>query len=185
MATTTRKIVVEVEQLRTEIDQHNYLYHSLDEPILSDAEFDKLFRRLKQLEQDHPDLVSDDSPTQRVGSIPIDGFSQVQHEIAMLSLDNAFSEEDLHDFDRRIKTRLGDDSVIEYACEPKIDGIAVSLLYEAGKLVRGATRGDGTTGEDITQNVRTIESVPLKLIGEGYPARLEVRGEVYIAKSTF
>lgn len=103
----------------------------------------------------------------------------------MLSLDNAFSEEDLHDFDRRIKTRLGDDSVIEYACEPKIDGIAVSLLYEAGKLVRGATRGDGTTGEDITQNVRTIESVPLKLIGEGYPARLEVRGEVYIAKSTF
>jgi DNA ligase (NAD+) len=180
-----RAIAKEAEGLRDEINRHNYLYHSLDAPVISDAEFDALFRRLKEIEGEHPDLVSEDSPTQRVGAAPLAAFEQVQHEIPMLSLDNAFSQDDLRDFDRRIKTRLESSVEVEYACEPKIDGVAVSLLYENGRLVQGATRGDGTVGENITQNVRTIESVPLKLMGKGYPARLEVRGEVYIAKSTF
>ncbi len=185
MAALPQKIVKEAEQLRTEINHHNYRYHSLDAPEISDAEFDQLFVRLKALEAEYPALISEDSPTQRIGSAPLDGFSQVRHELAMLSLDNAFSEQDLVEFERRIKTRLEDQSIIEYACEPKIDGIAVSLLYENGRLIRGATRGDGSTGEDITSNVRTIESVPLKLLGSGFPDRLEVRGEVYIGKSTF
>ncbi len=181
----SKAIQAEVDQLRADINHHNYLYHSLDTPEISDAEFDQLFRRLKALEAEHPELVTDDSPTQRVGAEPLAGFTQVTHEIPMMSLDNAFNEDDVVDFDRRIRTRLGSDDVVQYACEPKIDGVAVSLLYEDGKLIRGATRGDGTTGEDITANVRTIESVPLKLMGQGYPARLEVRGEVYIARSTF
>ncbi len=185
MTAASKKVLNETEQLRAEINHHNYLYHSLDQPELSDAEFDTLFRRLRQIESEYPELITEDSPTQRVGSIPLEGFTQVQHEVAMLSLDNAFSEDDLRDFDRRIKTRLEESTTIEYACEPKIDGIAVSLLYEDGRLVRGATRGDGTTGENITQNIRTVESVPLKLLGSGFPRRLEVRGEVYIAKSVF
>ncbi|MCB1693013.1 MAG: NAD-dependent DNA ligase LigA, partial [Pseudomonadales bacterium] len=181
----TRKIQQEVSSLREQINRHNYLYHALDTPEVSDAEFDRLFRRLREIESEHPELITDDSPTQRVGAAPLDAFSQVRHELPMLSLENAFSEEDLFDFDRRIKGRLGSDATIDYACEPKIDGVAVSLLYENGRLVRGATRGDGTTGEDITQNVRTIESVPLRLHGTGYPRVLEVRGEVYLQKSTF
>ena len=185
MKKVSGKVLKQAESLRRKINHHNYLYHSSDAPVLSDAEFDNLFRQLRQIETDHPELITEDSPTQRVGSKPLEGFTQVRHEMAMLSLDNAFSEEDLHDFERRIKTRLETSSMIEYACEPKIDGIAVSLLYENGMFVRGATRGDGTTGEDITQNIRTIESVPLRLMSTGYPARLEVRGEVYIAKSTF
>jgi DNA ligase (NAD+) len=185
MTAASKKVLTESGQLRAEINHHNYLYHSLDQPELSDAEFDTLFRRLRQIESEYPELITEDSPTQRVGSIPLEGFTQVQHEVAMLSLDNAFSEDDLRDFDRRIKTRLEESTTIEYACEPKIDGIAVSLLYEDGRLVRGATRGDGTTGENITQNIRTVESVPLKLLGSGFPRRLEVRGEVYIAKSVF
>ncbi|MBD3647987.1 MAG: NAD-dependent DNA ligase LigA, partial [Pseudomonadales bacterium] len=181
----SRKVEKEVESLRDEINHHNYLYHSLDAPVITDAEFDKLFQRLKELEQAHPELVTDDSPTQRVGATPLSAFDQVQHEQPMLSLDNAFSEDDVRDFERRIRNRLDIDEAVEYACEPKIDGVAVSLLYEEGKLVRGATRGDGTTGEDITQNIRTIDAVPLRLIGNGYPARLEVRGEVYISRSMF
>ncbi len=179
------EVVSEVTALREQIDHHNYLYHSLDAPEISDAEFDRLFQRLKALESEWPDLVTDDSPTQRVGATPLAEFSQVQHALPMLSLDNAFSMDDMRDFDRRIRARLETDDEIDYACEPKIDGVAVSLIYENGKLVQGATRGDGTTGEDITQNVRTVESVPLKLRGGDYPSRLEVRGEVYIAKSTF
>ncbi len=179
-----KKIRDEVARLRQEINHHNYLYHSLDAPEISDAEFDRLFRDLKKYEEDHPDLVTEDSPTQRVGAEPLEGFSQVTHEVPMLSLDNAFGDEDMQDFDRRVRTRLESDGVV-YACEPKIDGVAVSLLYEEGRLVRGATRGDGATGEDITQNVRTIESIPLTLLGKGYPTRLEVRGEVYFAKSAF
>ncbi|MBL4679921.1 MAG: NAD-dependent DNA ligase LigA [Pseudomonadales bacterium] len=178
-------LVEELAQLRKTINHHNYRYHSLDSPELSDAQFDLLFRRLREIETEHPELVSEDSPSQRIGAKPLDGFSQIKHELPMLSLANAFDTDDMFDFDRRIKTRLEDHETITYACEPKIDGIAVSLLYENGKLTYGATRGDGSIGEDITQNIRTIEAVPLSLIGEGFPDRLEVRGEVYISKSTF
>ncbi len=183
--TVPGKLLQELESLRDQINHHNYLYHSIDAPEILDAEYDQLFRRLKEIETKHPELVVDDSPTQRVGSTPLEGFSQVTHERPMLSLDNAFGEEDLVDFDRRIKSRLNRNDDLEYTCEPKIDGVAISLLYENGKLVQGATRGDGTTGENVTQNVRTIESIPLKLVGEGFPQRLEVRGEIYIARSTF
>ena len=179
------KIADEVTRLRDLINHHNYQYHTLDQPQITDAEFDRLFRELKQLEADHPELVTDDSPTQRVGSAPLDAFSQVTHELPMLSLDNAFGEDDMRDFDRRVRTRLQTDDAVTYACEPKIDGVAVSLLYENGRLVRGATRGDGTTGEDITSNIRTIESIPLSLQGNDYPSRLEVRGDVYFPRSKF
>jgi DNA ligase (NAD+) len=178
-------LLKELSKLHNSINHNNYLYHSLDAPELSDGEFDLLFRRLRKIEEDYPELISDDSPSQRVGSKPLGGFGQIKHELPMLSLGNAFDADDMFDFDRKIKTRLEDRAPIVYACEPKIDGIAVSLLYENGLLIRGATRGDGSTGEDITQNIRTIESVPLRLLGEGYPDRLEVRGEIYIAKSTF
>lgn len=179
------EIAEQAAQLREAIDRHNYLYHSLDAPVISDAEFDQLFQALKALEAQYPELISDDSPTQRVGATPLSAFSQVRHEMPMLSLENAFSEADLEDFERRIKGRLATDDVIEFVCEPKIDGVAVSLLYVDGRLERGATRGDGMTGEDVTQNVRTIESIPLRLQGNGWPRRLEVRGEIYIAKPTF
>ncbi|MBV1876117.1 MAG: NAD-dependent DNA ligase LigA [Pseudomonadales bacterium] len=183
----------EMEQLRLDIDQHNYRYHTLDAPTLPDGEYDRLFQRLQKLEQQCPELITVDSPTQRVGASPLHEFTQVSHELPMLSLDNAFDASDLQDFERRIRSRLEDTlntaeyqgRELEFACEPKIDGIAVSLLYEQGRLVRGATRGDGMIGEDITQNVRTIKSVPLRLVGKGYPQRLEVRGEIYISKSTF
>ena len=181
----SKKIIAEIEHLRNEINHHNYLYHSRDDPTISDAEFDRLFRDLKSLEKQYPELISNVSPTQRVGSTPLSSFSQVVHELPMLSLDNAVGKDGVFEFDRRIKTRLQSDGDIRYACEPKIDGVAVSLLYENGQLIRGATRGDGTTGEDITQNVRTIESIPLQLMGQGYPRRLEVRGEAYFAKSAF
>ena len=181
----SKTVQEQIERLRSAINRHNYLYHNQDEPEVTDAEFDRLFLALKSLERDFPDLVTADSPTQRVGAAPLEGFSQVQHEMPMLSLDNAFGDADMRDFDRRVKTRLGVDDAIGYVCEPKIDGVAVSLLYEQGRLVRGATRGDGSTGEDITQNVRTIESIPLMLIGKDYPERLEVRGEIYIARAPF
>ena len=172
-------------RLRQALNRHNHLYHTLDQPEISDAEFDRMFRELKALEEAHPELAAADSPTQRVGSAPLEGFSQIVHEMPMLSLDNAFGEDDMRDFNRRVLTRLDQSGEIEYACEPKIDGVAVSLMYENGQLVRGATRGDGATGEDITQNVRTIDSIPLRLMGNDYPTRLEVRGEVYFSLSGF
>ncbi len=181
----TRK---KVESLRSEIRHHNYLYHVLDDPDVADAEYDRLVRELTALEKENPDLVTPDSPTQRVGAEPIKAFGTVQHQIPMLSLDNAFSEEELKDFHRRVTDRLDiEDGADElaYSAEPKLDGVAVSLLYEAGHLVRGATRGDGATGEDITHNVRTIASVPLKLLGDGYPSTLEVRGEVFMPRAGF
>lgn len=183
----SKKIADEVARLREQLNHHNYLYHTLDQPEISDVEFDRLFHALKALESEYPELVTDDSPTQRVGSAPLESFSQVEHEMPMLSLDNAFGDEDMRDFDRRVRTRLArsEHEGVRYTCEPKIDGVAVSLMYDDGKLVRGATRGDGTTGEDITQNVRTIEAIPLKLKGEDYPARLEIRGEVYFSLSGF
>ncbi len=170
--------------LREQLNYHNYRYYVLDAPEVPDAEYDKLFRELLALEQEYPALVSADSPTQRVGAAPLAAFDAVRHALAMLSLDNAFSEEDVMDFDRRVREGLKVDAV-DYAAEPKLDGLAVSLLYEHGVLIRAATRGDGYTGEDVTQNVRTIHSVPLRLVGKPYPRRLEVRGEVYMPKQGF
>lgn len=175
----------EIAQLRKEIQHHNYRYYALDDPQITDADYDRLMRRLRELEEQYPDSVTPDSPTQRVGSAPLSAFTTVVHEMPMLSLDNAFSDEDLLAFNQRVQDRLKNTSEIEYACELKLDGIAVSLLYRDGVLVRGATRGDGTNGEDITQNVRTINSIPLRLLGEGYPAVLEVRGEIYMPKAGF
>jgi DNA ligase (NAD+) len=178
----------ELNSLKEQIRHHNYRYHVLDDPEIPDAEYDRLMRRLQAIEKQHPELVSSDSPTQRVGDEPISAFGSVQHQVPMLSLDNAFSEDELREFHRRVVERLeleeGADQLV-YAAEPKLDGAAVSLLYEDGSLVRGATRGDGSTGEDITHNVRTIESVPLRLIGSGYPTTLEVRGEVFMPKAGF
>jgi len=180
-------IIRKVESLRSQIRHHNYQYHVLDEPEVPDAEYDRLMRELQALESANPDLITPDSPTQRVGAEPVKSFGTIKHLIPMLSLDNAFSEGELRDFHRRVTDRLGVniDADLSYAAEPKLDGAAVSLLYENGKLVRGATRGDGTTGEDITHNVRTIDAVPLSLIGSNYPASLEVRGEVFMPRAGF
>ncbi len=178
----------EIDSLREQIRYHNYRYHALDDPEIPDAEYDRMMRRLQALEQENPELITEDSPTQRVGDAPIEAFGTVRHEVPMLSLDNAFGEEELRDFHRRVTDRLeleSETDELSYAAEPKLDGAAVSLLYEEGRLVRGATRGDGTTGEDITHNVRTIEAIPLRLIGSGYPASLEVRGEVFMPKAGF
>lgn len=154
--------------LRAELDQHNYRYHVLDEPSIPDAEYDRLFRELKALEAEHPQWITPDSPTQRVGSAALSAFTQVRHEVPMLSLGNAFDESDMREFDRRVQEGLdlpaadllGGGAEVEYSCEPKLDGLAVSLLYQDGHLVRGATRGDGTTGEDISVNVRTVRNIP-------------------------
>jgi DNA ligase (NAD+) len=177
-----------LESLRDQIRYHNYRYYILDDIEVPDAEYDRLVRELERLEAEHPELVTPDSPTQRVGIEPTGAFKTVQHRLPMLSLDNVFSEEGLRDFHRRVVDKLeleegGED--LSYSAEPKLDGAAVSLLYEKGILVCGATRGDGTTGEDITHNVRTIESVPLKLLGNGYPSTLEVRGEVFMPRAGF
>ncbi|MEZ1321436.1 NAD-dependent DNA ligase LigA [Pseudomonas fluorescens] len=177
-------------ELRAELDQHNYRYHVLDEPSIPDAEYDRLFRELKNLEDEHPEFFSSDSPTQRVGSVVSSVFTKVQHDVPMLSLDNAFSEAEMIDFDRRVGKGLGLTSgdlfgpgEVEYSCEPKLDGLAISLLYEDGKLVRGATRGDGAVGEDVTANVRVVRSIPLKLSGNDWPRLLEIRGEVFMTKA--
>ncbi|WP_303908688.1 NAD-dependent DNA ligase LigA [Thiohalomonas denitrificans] len=171
-------------QLRRQIEYHNYRYYVLDDPEIPDAEYDRLFRELQQLEAEHPELLTPDSPTQRVGAKPARELGEVRHLIPMLSLANAFSDEELADFDRRVRDRLNV-KMVAYTAEPKLDGLAISLLYEEGRLVRAATRGNGTTGEDVTQNVRTIPAVPLRLLGRGWPRLLEVRGEAYIPKSGF
>jgi DNA ligase (NAD+) len=185
--TASAAIRKQVDSLREQIRHHNYRYHVLDDPEVPDATYDRLVRELQTLEEKHPELVTPDSPTQRVGAAPVSAFGTVAHELPMLSLDNAFSEDELRDFHRRVTQRLDVDidAPLSYAAEPKLDGAAVSLLYEDGELVRGATRGDGTTGENITHNIRTIEAVPLRLIGKGYPARLEVRGEVFMPRAGF
>jgi DNA ligase (NAD+) len=180
----TKDIQERVSNLREQINYHNYRYYVLDQPEIPDAEYDRLLRELQQMEQQYPELVTPDSPTQRVGAEPLKEFAAVRHELPMLSLANAFSEEELIGFDRRARERLGIDEIV-YAAEPKLDGLAVSLLFEDGVLVRGATRGDGTTGEDVTQNVRTIDSVPLRLLGRDYPRMLEVRGEVFMSRAGF
>ena len=218
-------VINRVAELRNQIDHHNHLYYILDQIEVPDAEYDRLMQELQGIETEYPDLVTAQSPTQRVGSTPLTAFSEVQHEQPMLSLGNVFTEQDLVDFDRRVRDRLApaktdtadksDDApesesegksegkskdkpeqeneaktepkkpLLEYVCEPKLDGVAVSLLYRDGKLVRGATRGDGSQGEDITQNVRTISTIPLRLQGDDYPKVLEVRGELFISKGTF
>jgi DNA ligase (NAD+) len=172
-------------ELREEIDYHNYRYYVLDDPEIPDSEYDRLLRELQALEARHPELITADSPTQRVGAEPLDAFDEVLHRVPMLSLDNAFSEEEMADFDRRVRDKLDTEEQIVYAAEPKLDGLAISLRYEQGHLVQAATRGDGSRGEDVTHNVRTIPSVPLRLLGEGWPAVLEVRGEVYMPKQGF
>lgn len=171
--------------LRDQLHHHSYQYYVLDAPEIPDVEYDRLFRELQEIEAQHPEWLTPDSPSQRVGAEPLPSFNQVRHETPMLSLDNVFSEQELLDFDRRVKSRLDDAATLTYACEPKLDGIAVSLLYVDGILVRGATRGDGRVGEDITQNVRTIASIPLRLRGEDWPEELEVRGEIYMPRAGF
>lgn len=180
-----REVRVRASALQEQLHDHNYHYYVLDDPVIPDAEYDRLFRELQALEEKYPALRSSDSPTQRVGGMVSEGFQPVRHEVPMLSLDNAFADEELIDFDKRIRDRLKYSDPIEYACEPKLDGIAVSLLYEQGVLVRGATRGDGETGENITDNIRTVTSIPLKLRGEGVPSLLEVRGEIYLPHAGF
>lgn len=179
----------EIETLRRQINHHNSLYHQYSAPEIPDVDYDRLFDRLVELEFAFPQLLTPDSPTQRVGDKPLTGFAQVKHDVPMMSLSKVFNDSDLADFEARILKRLEiEDEGAEppvYSCEPKIDGVAVSLLYEQGLLVRAATRGDGVTGEDITHNVRTIGSIPLRLTSSEYPARLEVRGEIYMTRSGF
>jgi len=174
-----------ITRLRDQLNHHSYKYYVLDDPEIPDVQYDRLYRELQSLETEFPDLITNDSPTQRVGDKPLDGFTQVKHEIPMLSLDNVFNEEELGDFNKRLQQRLDNDDEISFAAEPKLDGLAVSLLYEKGLLVRAGTRGDGSTGENITQNIRTIHSIPLKLLGKNIPEVLEVRGEVFMPKAGF
>lgn len=183
MATDPRR---EIERLRSEIERHDYLYYVLNRPEISDTEYDRLFRRLVELEEAHPELVTPDSPTQRVGAPPAEGFAPVEHAVPMLSLANAFDEDELRDFDRRVRELLAAERV-RYVAEPKLDGLSVELVYRNGRFVRGSTRGDGRVGEDVTANLRTIRSIPLRLRGaDGVaPPLLEVRGEVYIEKGDF
>ena len=174
-----------LEDLRRQLNEYSYRYHVLDDPVVPDAEYDRLYQELVELERKHLDLVIPaDSPTQRVGEQPISEFAEVRHEVPMLSLDNAFSDEDMAAFDKRVRDRL-DVAEIHYTAEVKLDGLAISLLYEQGKLVRAATRGDGATGEDVTSNIRTIKSIPLALRPAAFPARLEARGEVFMTRAGF
>lgn len=180
-------IVEQIQQLRGQLNHHNYRYYVLDDPAISDAIYDRLFRELQSLEQQYPDLITHDSPTQRVGAQPLKAFGQVRHAVPMLSLANVFDESELQQFGKRLADilEIDDPEDIEFTAEPKLDGLAISVRYENGSLVQAATRGDGETGEDVTQNVRTIRCVPLSLSGTDYPKLLEVRGEVYIPKSGF
>lgn len=181
----TQTVQQQIEQLRQQLRHHEYLYHVLDQPQIPDSEYDRLLNQLKQFEGEHPELITPDSPTQRVGAKPLAGFQQITHELPMLSLDNAFSDEDFYAFERRIQERLGSDQPLTFCCEPKLDGLAVSILYLNGVLTQAATRGDGTTGEDITNNIRTIRNIPLQLLTNHPPARLEVRGEVFMSHQAF
>lgn len=177
-------ILDQARALRDKLNDWSYRYYVLDDPAVPDAEYDRLFRELSRLEAKYPALISADSPTQRIGDRPLDAFEEVRHEVPMLSLGNAFDDDDLADFDRRIHERLSVSGDIDYIAEPKLDGLAVSLVYEGGELVRGATRGDGETGEDITSNIRTLRSVPLRLRGE-VPELVEIRGEVVMTHRGF
>src|SRR5215469_500632 len=180
------QLEAEAESLREQINHHNYRYYVLDDPEITDAEYDHLMRRLEELEQAHPEIRTLDSPTQRVGAAPSQEFAAVRHRRMMLSLGNAMSAEEMLEFDRRIKRFLRSDGDLEYVAEVKLDGLAVELVYEDGHLTVGSTRGDGINGEDVTQNIRTIKSVPLRLIKTtGLPKILEVRGEVILPRRAF
>ena len=181
----TQSIQQKIEQLRAEINEHNYRYYVLDDPQVTDQYYDRLMRELQALEAQHPELISDDSPTQRVGAAAASQFETVQHLVPMLSLDNAFNQEEMLAFDKRLKDLLEVEGDLEYVAEPKLDGLAVSLIYQDGKLVLGATRGDGKSGENITANVRTIQSIPLRLQPKKAPQLIEVRGEVYMTHDGF
>jgi DNA ligase (NAD+) len=180
-----KKAAARAAQLRDLLERYNYRYHALDDPEVPDAEYDKLMVELRALETQFPQLLIPNSPTMRVGASPLSAFGAVKHRVAMLSLDNAFSDEEVRDFDRRIQERLATSGPIRYSAEPKLDGLAVSARYENGSFVQGATRGDGETGEDITQNLRTIKALPLRLRGAKFPNVLEVRGEVFMPFAGF
>ncbi|HEY0748882.1 MAG TPA: NAD-dependent DNA ligase LigA [Steroidobacteraceae bacterium] len=180
----SKKLKARASELRELLDRYNYRYHALDDPEVPDGEYDRLMLELRALESEFPDLKDPHSPTMRVGAAPVSAFGAVRHQVPMLSLDNAFSEQEVRDFDRRIRERLAQSGAVRYAAEPKLDGLAVSALYENGTFVRGATRGDGETGEDITQNLRTIKALPLKLRGNTQRV-LEVRGEVFMPLAGF
>ena len=175
-----------LKKIRAQLEVWNYQYYVQDQPTVTDFEYDRVFLELLDIEAKNPELVSEDSPSQRVGAPPADGFEQISHLMPMLSLENAFLDDDLERFEKRIFDRLKLERYpLQYCCEPKLDGVAVSLLYEKGVLIRGATRGDGSVGENITGNIRTLHSIPLRLLGSGYPDLLEIRGEVYMAKEAF
>src|SRR6476646_3467795 len=179
----------QIDSLRDQIRHHEYRYYVLDDPEITDAEFDRLMNELKKLEAEHPELITPDSPTQRVGGKPREGFVKVPHSVPMLSLDNAYNEEELRNWERRVHELSGSKDV-EFVCELKLDGMSLALRYEGGKLVHGITRGDGSTGEDVTSNVRTVRSVPLsvpvdKLRKAGIPADFEVRGEMLMPIASF
>jgi len=180
-----KKVAARVLELKETLERYNYRYHALDDPEVPDAEYDRLMLELRALEAEHPQLLTPDSPTQRVGATPVAAFGAVKHRLAMLSLDNAFSDEEVRDFDRRIRERLARAEPVRYSAEPKLDGLAVSARYEDGAFVQGATRGDGETGEDITQNLRTIKALPLRLRTDRPPRVLEVRGEVFMPLAGF
>jgi len=173
----------EIRRLSDLIEEHNYNYYALSQPVISDFEFDKLLEQLVKLEKEFPELVKPNSPSQRVGGYVTKEFKQVKHKYPMLSLGNTYSEEELSDFDERVRKVVGDD--LEYVCELKYDGVAISLIYKDGLLHQAITRGDGTQGDDITVNARTIRSIPLKLHGQGYPEEFEMRGEVYLPLKIF
>lgn len=179
-----RDVAARVEKLRREIERHNHQYYVLDRPLIPDAEYDALFRELQQLEAEHPELVVPDSPTRRVGAPPAEAFAEAVHRVPMLSLNNAFDEEEVTGFDRRVREALAAEDV-EYAAEPKFDGLAVNLTYERGAFAHGATRGDGYTGENVTANLRTVRAIPLRLEGRRVPSLIEVRGEVLVLKDDF
>src|SRR5499425_2951422 len=189
MKANRKHIDNDIEPLLDKIRHHEYRYYVLDDPEVSDADFDRLMNELKKLEADHPELVTPDSPTQRVGGKPREGFVKVQHSIPMLSLDNAYNEEELRNWERRVHELAGRKD-IEYVCELKLDGMSLALRYEAGKLICGITRGDGSTGEDVTANVRTVRSIPLSITPEklkkaGIPPDFEVRGELLMPIASF
>ncbi len=182
---TPEEASTRVEQLRAELTEHNYRYYVLDDPGIADVDYDRLMRELQALESKFPQLLTPDSPSQRVGAPPLSAFETVEHRLPMLSLDNAFDDDEIHDFDRRIRDRLVNVDQIDYVAEPKLDGVAVSIVYKEGVLDYAATRGDGRQGENITANVKTIDSVPLRLRGSGHPSFFEVRGEIYIDQDSF
>ena len=177
----------EIEELKQKIRYHDYRYYVLNAPVISDYEYDQMMRRLKSLEEKYPQFITPDSPTQRVGGKPLEKFKKVKHKIPMFSLEDAFSPEEVREFDRRVKRflNLPSEKDISYSVEPKFDGLSISLIYENGILKQASTRGDGVTGEDVTQNVRTIKNVPLKLITEKAPAYLDIQGEAIMFKQDF